>query len=81
MTMHPLRLPGTPGAPLAFNGRNVTSLLKKYESICDNYHVRSSVRLKRIPEYCKNDIARELEGFSTWEEKDWEGIKEEIIEE
>jgi len=79
--MHPLPLPGAPGAPPTFNGRNVTSFLKKYESMCDNYLIRVPVRLKRVTEYCEDDIAREIETFTTWEEKDWEKLKAEMIQE
>lgn len=39
--MHPLPLPGSPGAPSTFNGSNVTPFLRKYESMCDNYKAPS----------------------------------------
>lgn len=79
VVMHPLPLPGAPGAPPTFNGRNVTSFLKKYESMCDNYQIDTSVRLKRVSEYCEDDIARELEAFTTWTEKDWKKLKAEML--
>jgi hypothetical protein len=58
-----------------------TSFLKKYESMCDNYQIRTAGRLKRVSEYCEDDIARELEAFATWEEKDWEKLKAEMMRE
>jgi hypothetical protein len=79
--VHPLPLPGTPGAPPTFNGRNVTSFLKKYESMCDNYQIQPLVKIRRILEYCEDDIARELEAFTTWEEKDWGKLKTEMMQE
>jgi hypothetical protein len=81
LVVHPFPLPGAPGAPPTFNGRNVTSFLKKYESMCDNYQIQPPVRLGRVPEYCEDDIARELEAFTTWEEKDWEKLKAEMMHE
>jgi hypothetical protein len=63
--MYPFPLPGTPGAPPTFNGRNVTSFLKKYESIYDNYQIQEHLRLKKVLEYCEDDIAWEIEGFAT----------------
>ena len=81
VVMHPLPLPGAPGAPPTFNGRNVTSFLKKYESMCENYQIQPSVRLTKVSEYCEDDIARELEAFATWEEKDWGKLKTEMIHE
>jgi hypothetical protein len=77
--MHPLPFPGTPGAPPIFNGKNVTSFLKKYELMCDNYQIHTSARLKRVTEYCKDDIAWELEAFDAWIEKDWEKLKNEML--
>jgi hypothetical protein len=79
--MHPFPLPGTPGAPPTFNGRNVTSFLKKYESMCDNYQIQEHLRLKKVSEYCENDIAWEIEGFATWEEKNWDKLKAEMMHE
>jgi hypothetical protein len=63
--MHPFPLPGTPEAPPTFNGRNVTSFLKKYESMCDNYQIQEHLRLKKVSEYCEDNIAWEIEGFAT----------------
>jgi hypothetical protein len=39
------------------------------------------MRLRRVPEYCEDDIAWELEAFTTWEEKDWEKLKAEMMRE
>jgi hypothetical protein len=49
--------------------------------MCDNYQIKTTVRLKRVSEYCEDDIAREIEAFATWEEKDWEKLKEEMMHE
>jgi predicted aspartyl protease len=79
--VHPLPLPGAPGAPPTFNGRDVSSFLKKYESMCDNYQIEGPERLRRVSGYCEDDIARELEAFTTWEEKDWGKLKAEMMRE
>jgi hypothetical protein len=79
--MHPLPFPGAPGAPPTFSGRNVTSFLKKYESMCDNYQIDAAARLKRVAEYCEDGIAWELEAFDAWIEKDWEKLKTEMLHE
>jgi hypothetical protein len=68
--MHPLPLSGSPEAPPTFNGRNISSFLKKYESIYDNYQIQEAIRLKKVSKYCKDDITRKIEAFTTWEEKD-----------
>jgi hypothetical protein len=81
IVMHPLPLPGSPGAPPTFNGRDVTSFLKKYESMCDTYQIQTPMRLKKVSEYCEDDVAREIEAFTTWEEKDWEKLKTEMLHE
>jgi hypothetical protein len=57
--------PGTPGAPPTFNGRNLTSFLKKYESMCDNYQIQEHLRRKKVLEYCEDNIVWEIEGFAT----------------
>jgi len=54
--------------------------------MCDNYQIQAAVRLKSVPEYCEDYIAREIEAFTTWEEndweeKDWEKLKEEMMHE
>jgi len=79
--VHPLPLLGTPGAPTAFEGRNVTSFLKKFEAMCDNFGIEEAIKVKRVPEYCEDDIAREVESFGTWKAKDWEGLKKEMLKE
>jgi hypothetical protein len=63
IVIHPLSFLGSPGAPLTFNSRNVTSFLKKYESICDNYQIQTPIRLKKVSEYYKNDVVREIKMF------------------
>jgi hypothetical protein len=65
VVMYPLPFPGAPGATPTFDGRNVTLFLKKYESMRDNYQVQTALRPKKVLEYCENDIAREIEVFTT----------------
>jgi len=79
--VHPLPLLGTPGAPAAFEGRNVSSFLKKFEAMCDNFGIDEETKVRRIPEYCDDDIGREVEAFETWKKKDWEGLKDEMRKE
>jgi hypothetical protein len=64
-----------------FDGRNVTSFLRKYESMCDNYQIQEPLRLKKVSEYCEDNIAREIETFTTWEEQDWKKLKKEMLHE
>ena len=79
--MHPLPLLGTPGAPAAFEGRNVSSFLKKFEAMCNNFGIDEETKVRRIQEYCEDDIGREVEAFETWKKKDWEGLKDEMRKE
>jgi hypothetical protein len=67
---YPLPLPGSPEAPPTFNGRNVSSFLKRYKSMCDNYQIQEPIRIKRVSEYYKDNVAREIKAFITWKEKD-----------
>ena len=39
------------------------------------------MRLKKVLEYCEDDIAWEIEGFATWEEKNWDKLKAEMMHE
>jgi hypothetical protein len=52
------------GAPPTFNNKDVTSFLKKYELIYDIYQIRAFIRLKRVSEYYKDNIIREIEAFT-----------------
>jgi hypothetical protein len=79
--VHPLPLLGTPGAPPAFDGRNVTSFLKKYESMCDNFGIQAETKARRVPEYCEDEIARYLEVYDAWKEPNWEALKTEMLKE
>jgi hypothetical protein len=79
--MHLFPLPGTPGAPPTFNGRNVTSFLKKYDFMCDKYQIQDSMRLKMVSEYCEDNMVWEIEGFAAWEEKNWDRLKAEMMHE
>jgi hypothetical protein len=63
--MHPFPLSGSPGASSTFNGRDVTSFLKKYEFMCDTYQIQTPIRLKKVSEYYENNMAREIEAFTT----------------
>jgi hypothetical protein len=81
MAVHPLPLRGAPGAPSSFDGRNVSVFLKKYEAMCENYQVPTQARATKVADYCEDSIARELEGFFTWKENDWDGLKEEMKQE
>jgi hypothetical protein len=63
--MHLLPLSGLSEAPPTFNNRNVSFFLKKYESICNNYQIQEAIRLKKMSKYCKDDITREIETFTT----------------
>jgi hypothetical protein len=81
VVMYLLLLSGSSGAPPTFNSRDVTSFLKKYESMCDNYQIQEPMKIKRVSEYCEDDIAREIEAFTIWEEKDWGKFKAEMLHE
>jgi hypothetical protein len=63
--MYSLPLSGLPGASPTFNGRNISSFLKKYEFIYDNYQIQEAIRLKKMSEYYKDDITREIKAFTT----------------
>ena len=75
---YPLPLAGTPGAPPTFDGRNVSSFLKKYASMCDNYGISAVKRVKRVSEYCTDEVARDVEAFAGWKDKDWAGLVKEM---
>jgi hypothetical protein len=63
--IYSLPLPGSPEAPPTFNGKNVTSFLKKYESIYDIDQIQTPIRLKKVSEYYEDNIVREIEAFTT----------------
>jgi hypothetical protein len=79
--MHPLPLLGTPGAPSAFDGRNVSTFIRKFEAMCNNFGVSNCNKARRIPEYCDDDVARDVESFATWKTGDWDGLKTDMLEE
>jgi hypothetical protein len=63
--MHLLPFLGLLEAPPTFNDRNVSFFLKKYEFIYNNYQIQEAIRLKKVSEYYKDDIIREIEAFTT----------------
>jgi hypothetical protein len=65
IVMYPLPLSGSLRAPPTFNGRDVTSFLKKYESMCDIYQIQTPIRLKKVSEYYEDDVIREIKAFTT----------------
>jgi hypothetical protein len=63
--IHLFPLLNSPGAPPTFNGKDVTSFLKKYEFMCDIYQIQTPMRLKKVSEYYEDNIVREIEAFTT----------------
>jgi hypothetical protein len=55
--------------------------LEKFESMCDNVGIEVETKARRIPEYCEDDVARELKGFDVWKRRDWNGLKTEMLKE
>ena len=55
----------TPEALTAFKEHNVTSFLKKYEAICNNFNIKEAVKVKKVLKYCENDIIYEVKSFKT----------------
>jgi hypothetical protein len=65
IVIYPLPLLGSLRAPPTFNGKDVTSFLKKYESICDIYQIQTPIRLKKVSEYYEDNIIKKIEVFTT----------------
>ena len=54
------------GALLVFNRYNIIIFLEKFESIYNNINLEIKTKVKRIPEYYKDNIAKEIRGYDTW---------------
>jgi hypothetical protein len=59
----------------------VTLFLERYEAMCDNVGIEAQTKARRITEYCEDDVARELKGFETWEQRNWDGLKTVMLKE
>jgi hypothetical protein len=64
VVIYSLSLPGSLKASPTFNDGDVTSFLKKYESICDIYQIQTPIKLKKVSEYYEDDTIREIEAFT-----------------
>ena len=51
-------------ALLTFNKRNITIFLEKFKLIYNNIEIKIKIKTKRIPEYYKDNVARELKRFN-----------------
>ena len=78
---YPMPLINTPGAPPAFNKRDVTPFLRLFDTMCENYNIPPHMRVKRLTQYCTSGRAREIESFPYYLAYDWEGLVAEIKEE
>ena len=65
LIIYPFSFPGTFGALLAFNRYNVIIFLEKFESIYDNISLKVRIKIRRVPEYYKDNIAREIRRYDT----------------
>src|SRR5437764_6774844 len=81
LIIYPFSFPGTFGALLAFNRYNVIIFLEKFESIYDNISLKVGIKVRRVPEYCKDDMAREVRGYDAWKTRNWDGLKTEMLKE
>ena len=78
---HPMPLLNTPGAPPAFDGRDATSFIRLFDTMCENYNIPSYLRVKRVTQYCTPSKAQEIEAFPSYLARDWESLVTEIKEE
>ena len=65
LVIYPLSFPGTSGALSAFNRRNIIIFLEKFESIYDNINFKAGIKIRRILEYYKDNMARKVRGYDT----------------
>jgi hypothetical protein len=65
IVIHLFPLLNSSGASPTFNGKDVTSFLKKYEFMCDTYQIQTPIKLKKVSEYYENDMVKEIEAFTT----------------
>ena len=47
-----------------FNGRNIIIFLKKFESIYNNISLKIGIKIKRVPKYYNDNIARKIKGYN-----------------
>ena len=64
LVIYPLSFPGTSGALLVFNRYNITIFLKKFKSIYNNINLKIKTKVKRVLEYYKDNIAKEVKGYN-----------------
>jgi hypothetical protein len=65
IVMHFFPFLGLSEASLTFNGKDITSFLKKYEFMCDIYQIQTLIRLKKVSEYYEDNIIRKIKAFTT----------------
>ena len=53
--------------------------LKKFKLIYDNIKIKAKIKARRILEYYKNDVIRELKEFNKWKIKDQNKLKTKIL--
>jgi len=69
------------GALLVFNRYNIIIFLEKFESIYDNISLKVRIKIRRVPEYYKDNIAREVRGYNIWKTRNWDRLKTEMLKE
>ena len=64
LVIYPFLFLGTFGALLVFNKYNIIIFLKKFKLIYNNIKIKIKIIARRILEYYKDNIAKELKGFN-----------------
>jgi hypothetical protein len=74
-------LPGAPGALPLFDGINITEFLMQYKSLCKDYCLPETEKVKRFLWYCTCTIAETVKFFEEWEGQDFDVLKKALLEE
>ena len=65
LVIYSLLFPGISGALLVFNRYNIIIFLEKFESIYNNINFKIRIKVRKVLEYYKDNIARKVRGYDT----------------
>lgn len=65
--------PGTAGIPY-FEGKNITEFLTRYDDMCEDYHVKTAEKIRRLPRYCEMLIGQTISSLEEFTDHKWEAL-------
>lgn len=65
--------PGTAGIPY-FEGKNITEFLTRYEDMCEDYHVKTAEKIRRLPRYCEMLIGQTISSLEEFTDRRWDAL-------